>query len=113
MKTLITIILTALLAACGSGDIEATVKSDKAVAQPAVIVAEPEPVPATPVSPTPPICDLTTYIPCAPNPAPPPAPTAACTPGAVGCEPPEGMELCDIWSYIPCQYPTWILKQPK
>ena len=77
MKPLITIILTALLAACGSGNIETTVKSDEAIAQPAIIVVEPpvieapavtppEPIVTTPTTPaTPePACSPTTYIPC-------------------------------------------------
>lgn len=110
MKTLITIILTALLAACGNGQIETTVKGD--IEQTVIAIPQPAQI-ATPSIPEPSQtgCDLTTYIPCAPNPAPP-VQTTACTPGTVGCEPPEGMELCDLWSFIPCQHPTWIPKRP-
>lgn len=100
MKTLITIILTVLLAACGSGNIETMVKADEAITQPAVIVAEH--VPATPVSPVP-QCDLTTYIPCDNRPAPVQTPVTG--------TPPDGYELCDAWSYNPCAVPTWIPKR--
>jgi hypothetical protein len=71
MKTLITIILATLLAACGNGQIETTVKSD--VDQTVVAVPQPAQIATPPVSipepePTPPPqtgCNLTTYIPCA------------------------------------------------
>ena len=98
MKTLITIILATLLAACGSGQIEATVKSDVeqtavAIPQPAQITTPPasipEPEPATPPQTG---CNLTTYIPCAE-----PAPVTDTIPVN---------ETCNFETFIPCRaYP--------
>lgn len=44
---------------------------------------------------------------------PPSALPPVCDPKAPDCVVPEGMEVCDLWSYNPCAHPTWIPKQPK
>ena len=106
MKTLITIIITALLTACGGG--EALVMADKAEA----VQVETQTVETTPTAQSPEICSPTTYVPCDNRPAPTPPQNGVCNPKDAGCVVPDGMEYCDIWSYNPCQYPTWIPKQP-
>jgi hypothetical protein len=107
MKTLITIIITALLTACGGG--EALVMADKAEA----VQVEAQTVETTPpAAPIPEKCNTTTYNPCFDPTLPLPAPVVACNPKDAGCVVPDGMEYCDIWSYNPCAHPTWIPKQP-
>jgi hypothetical protein len=98
MKTLIIIILATILTACGSGQLNTSIKADSAIAQP-----EPVTQPSVPETPK---CDFNSFVPCDNRPAPvPPVPVVT--------TPPDGMELCDAWSYIPCSTPMWIPKQPK
>ena len=100
MKTLATIILAAVLTACGSGqsdlaavasDMDARTITQTAQREPiAPVVAEPlAPVRAAEPEPIEPVmqitCDLTTYNPCGKAPPLPPQ-----------------QVTCDLWSYNPC-----------
>lgn len=84
IKSLLSIMALAALTACGDGCIEPVVPV--AVVAP-VVMPEPTPEPVVVVP--------------------------ACTAGMPNCLPPEGMELCDLTSYIPCATPTWIPSPPK
>ena len=126
MKTLATIILAAVLTACGSGQSDwTTVASDMdaraitqtaqrepiapVVAEPLALVRAVDPELIEPVMQT--TCDLTTYNPCAIEPVAPPV--VVCSPSTRGCVAPDvNMELCDLWSYNPCATPTWVYKRP-
>ena len=131
MKTLATIILAAVLTACGSGQSDwTTVASDmdaRAITQTAQrepiapVVTEPlvpvravEPEPIEPVMQT--TCDLTTYNPCGKAPPSPPQQVTCDLWSYNPCgsfPPPDvNMELCDLWSYNPCATPTWVYKRP-
>jgi hypothetical protein len=85
--------LSITVTACGDicEEKEDVVVNPSPVVVPVPIVITP-PVVATPSPVVLPTCDNLTFV---------------------NCIPPEGMEICDLTSYIPCAVPTWIPKRPE